>query len=661
MNILLNILIIFSISIAVIYVCNRLKIPAIIGLLITGIVVGPYGLQIIKSTTDVELLAEIGIITLLFTIGLELSFDEIASLKRAIAVGVLQVSITILIVTGIMLVWTSFSQAIFFGFIVSLSSTAVVLKVIQELALSESPHGRISLAILIVQDIAIVPLMLFIPLLAGVSKNSIPIEMFKLIVKGALIVVVVIVLARYVVPRLLFEIAKTRSRELFVITIVTICLGVTLATYSMGMSVELGAFLAGIIIAASEYSGQTFSSMMPFRDLFTSFFFISIGMLLNPVIVVFNIVTIANFSVLILSIKIIIIATIVLAVGYPLRIAFLTGFALPQIGEFSFILAQIGMSYALLSQEEYQLFLSITIFAMGITPYLIKYSPALVDMLLQLPFPEKLQKGFSYSDDAKVHTLQDHIIIVGYGINGRNVAAAAKSIKIPYIIVEMNPETVKKEKKEGENIIYGDASQEDLLHYLNISSARVLVIAIADRSAIKRIVVLARRINPHIHIIVRARFVGDMKELIELGANEVIPEEYETSIEIFARVLHYYGVPRSDIEAMIESIRAKGYAMLRKLHVDVYKDLPIAEIDMQAIRVCSNSTVAGKTIGQMQFRKVHKFSVVALKRNDTIITNPGADDKIESDDILYVVGKREDISKAVQDLRLSDNATSCEL
>ncbi|HXK65282.1 MAG TPA: cation:proton antiporter, partial [Spirochaetota bacterium] len=372
MNILLNILIIFSISIAVIYVCNRLKIPTIIGLLITGIVVGLYGLQIIKSTTDVELLAEIGIITLLFTIGLELSFDEIASLKRAIVVGVLQVSITILIVTGIMLVWTSFSQAIFFGFIVSLSSTAVVLKVIQELALSESPHGRISLAILIVQDIAIVPLMLFIPLLAGVSKNSIPIEMFKLIVKGALIVVVVIVLARYVVPRLLFEIAKTKSRELFVITIVTICLGVTLATYSMGMSVELGAFLAGIIIAASEYSGQTFSSMMPFRDLFTSFFFISIGMLLNPVIVVSNIVTIANFSVLILSIKIIIIATIVLALGYPLRIAFLTGFALPQIGEFSFILAQIGLSYALLSQEEYQLFLSITIFAMGITPYLIK-------------------------------------------------------------------------------------------------------------------------------------------------------------------------------------------------------------------------------------------------------------------------------------------------
>jgi len=298
---------------------------------------------------------------------------------------------------------------------------------------------------------------------------------------------------------------------------------------------------------------------------------------------------------------------------------------------------------------------------MGITPYLIKYSPALVDMLLQLPFPEKLQKGFSYSADEKAHTLQDHIIIVGYGINGRNVAAAAKSIKIPYIIVEMNPETVRKEKKEGENIIYGDASQEDLLHYLNISSARVLVIAIADRSAIKRIVVLARRINPHIHIIVRARFVGDMKELIELGANEVIPEEYETSIEIFARVLHYYGVPRSDIEAMIESIRAKGYAMLRKLHVDVYKDLPIAEIDMQAIRVCSNSTVAGKTIGQMQFRKVHKFSVVAIKRNDTIITNPGADDKIESDDILYVVGKREDISKAVKDLRLSDNATSCEL
>lgn len=661
MQILLNILIIFSVSIAVIYLCNRLKIPTIIGLLITGILVGPYGLQIIKSAADVELLAEIGIITLLFTIGLELSFDEIASLKRAIVVGVLQVSITIVIVTGIMLIWTSFSKAVFLGFIVSLSSTAVVLKVIQELALSESPHGRISLVILIVQDIAIVPLILFIPLLAGVSKSSIPVEMFKLIIKGALIVIVVIVLARYVVPKLLFEIAKTRSRELFIITIVTICLAVTSATYSMGMSVELGAFLAGIIIAASEYSGQTFSSMMPFRDLFTSFFFISIGMLLNPMAVVNDIVTIANFSFCILIIKIIIITAIVLVLGYPLRIAFLTGFALPQIGEFSFILAQIGLSYALLSQQEYQLFLSVTIIAMGITPYLIKYSPTLVDMLLRLPFPATLQMGFSYKADENVHEMKDHIIIVGYGINGRNVATAAKSIKIPYIIIEMNPETVKKEKKEGENIIYGDASQEDLLHHVNISSARILVIAIADRSAIKRTIVLARRINPHIHIIVRARFVGDMKELLELGANEVIPEEYETSIEIFARVLHYYGVPRSDIEAMIESIRAKGYAMLRKLHVDVYKDLPIAEIDMQAIRVCANSPVTGKTIGQMQFRKVHKFSVVAIKRNDSIITNPGADDGIQSDDILYVVGKREDILKAVKELRLSDNATSCQV
>ncbi len=661
MHILLNILIIFSISIVVIYLCNRLKIPTIIGLLITGIVVGPYGLQIIKSSADVEILAEIGIITLLFTIGLELSFEEIASLKRAILVGVLQVIITIIIVTAIMLVWTSLSNAVFLGFIVSLSSTAVVLKVIQELALSESPHGRISLAVLIVQDIAIVPLMLFIPLLAGVTKHSIPVEMFKLIVKGSLIVVIVIILARYVIPKLLFEIAKTRSRELFIITIVTICLAVTLATNALGMSVELGAFLAGIIIAASEYSGQTFSSMMPFRDLFTSFFFISIGMLLNPMVVATDIVTVANFSVSILIIKIIIISMIVLAFGYPLRIALLTGFALSQIGEFSFILAQIGMSYALLSQVEYQLFLSVTIIAMGITPYLIKYSPTFVDMLLKIPFPENFRKGFLYNADEEIHAIKDHIIIVGYGINGRNVSVAAKAIKIPYIIIEMNPETVKRERKVGENIIYGDASQEDLLRQVNITSARVLVIAIADRSAIKRIIVLARQINPHIHIIVRARFVGDMKELLELGANEVIPEEYETSIEIFARVLQYYRVPRNDIEAMIESIRAKGYAMLRKLHVDVYKDLPIAEIDMQAVRVCPGSPVVGKTIGQMQFRKVHKFSVVAIKRNDAVIANPGADDGIQSDDILYVVGSREAIIKAVKELKLSDNATSCQL
>ena len=223
----------------------------------------------------------------------------------------------------------------------------------------------------------------------------------------------------------------------------------------------------------------------------------------------------------------------------------------------------------------------------------------------------------------------------------------------------MNHETVKKEKREGENIIYGDASHEDMLRHVNIESARVLVVAIADRAAIKRVIVLAKRLNPNIHSIVRARFIGDMKELIELGADEVIPEEYETSIEIFARVLQYYGVPRNDIETLVTSIRAKGYAMLRQLHNASYDTISIDEIDMQLIRVCSDSPVVGKSIGEMQFRKVHQFSVVAIKRGNIILTNPGADDVIEGDDILYVVGKREIIAKAVAVLQLSQKANSC--
>ncbi len=659
MDSFVNILIIFAISVVVIYICNKINIPTIVGLFLTGLIAGPYCLQIIKTPDEVELLAKIGVITLLFTIGLELSFAEIASLRRAIFAGFLQVVFTIVVVSLCMTLWFNVPKSFFFGFIVALSSTAIVLKMLQEFSLSDSPSGRISLAISLVQDIATVVLMLLIPLLANKSDNSVSYTLALLLAKSVVVIIVVFIAAKYIIPRFLYEITRTRNRELFIISVVTLCLGVTLATHAIGLSIELGAFLAGIIISESEYSGQTISSFIPFRDLFTSFFFISIGMLLNPFLILPNAAYITGLSLGIIIIKFLIVIVAILLIGYPLKTAALSGLSLAQIGEFSFILVQIGMVYSLLTQGEYQMVLSVSMATMVLSPFLMKYSQVFVDGITRLPMPKIILYGFAHTETQKVYDLVDHIVIIGYGINGRNVAIAAKSIHIPYVIVEMNPETVKKEKKEGENIIYGDASQEDLLMQVNISSARVLVIAIADRGAIKRIIVLARRINPHIHIIVRARFVGDMKELFELGANEVIPEEYETSIEIFARVLQYYRVPRSDIEAMIESIRAQGYAMLRNLHVDVYRDLPIAEIDMQAIRVCPGSPVVGKTIGQMQFRKVHKFSVVAIKRGNSIITNPGADDSIQSDDILYVVGSREALAKAVRELKLSDNANSC--
>ncbi|MGQ9843330.1 MAG: NAD-binding protein, partial [Spirochaetota bacterium] len=336
--------------------------------------------------------------------------------------------------------------------------------------------------------------------------------------------------------------------------------------------------------------------------------------------------------------------------------------SLSQIGEFSFILAQIGVSYSLLQDNEYQLFLAVSIITMALTPFLIKYSEKITEKIVSLPFPNAIKFGLAHiTIENNKGILKDHIIIVGYGINGKNVAAAARSIKIPYIIIEMNPDTVKFEKRKGEYIIYGDASQEDLLHYVNVDSARVMVIAIADRSAIKRIIMLARGLNSQIHIIVRTRFVGDIKELMELGANEVIPEEYETSIEIFARVLRYYGVPQNDIDDMVQKIRSQGYAMLRQLSANTLLDLPITEIDMQPIRVCGQSPAIQKTIGQMQFRKLYKFSIVAIKRGSNIITNPGADDEILDDDILYVVGNRDAIREAVKILRMSVNLDSCDV
>jgi monovalent cation:H+ antiporter-2, CPA2 family len=645
-----SIVIVFGLSIAVLFICYRLRIPSIVGFLLTGMLAGPYGLRLINESRNVETLAQIGVVLLLFTIGLEFSLKNLISLRKSFFIGgSLQVVLTIIAACLIsMKNGRSFAESLTIGFVLSLSSTAIVLKRLQEKAEMESPHGRFIVGILIYQDIIVVPMMLLLPFFSGEQENlgaSIGIFILKIAILGIAIAFGI----KWVVPRILFQIAKTRSREVFLLSIIVLCFSVAWFTSSIGLSLALGAFLAGLIISESEYKFQAFGSILPFRDVFSCIFFISIGMLFDWGYFFENPITI-----LLLTFGVIVLKTIVAGIvpgllGFPLRTMALVGIALGQVGEFSFILLQTGYGMHLITQEMYQTFLGVSILTMIVTPFIMASGNSIATFLLNLPLPEKVKLGYSSLtfgiDERKKKSRNDHLVIIGYGMNGRNLARAAKVAGISYVILEMNPETVKNEKARGEPIFYGDATHDAVLLHLDITHARVVVVAIPDPVATRRVVETLRRLNPIVHIIARTRFFQEMKPLYELGANEVIPEEFETSVEIFTRVLLNYLVPHEKIEKFIGEIRSDGYQMFRSYSKEssTFSDLKLALPDMQitSLHINSKSTVPGRTLSEIDLRKKFGVSLLAIRRGEEILANPSGETRLLEDDVLVILGKPE--------------------
>ncbi len=650
--ILKDLVVIFGLSSVVLYLCSRLRIPTIVGFLLTGIVAGPYGLQWIDKIHDVEILAEVGVILLLFTIGIEFSIEHIVRLKKSVLVGgALQVFITTILVFFITDQFDfPIGQSVFAGFILTLSSTAIVLKILQDKAEIASPHGRTSLSILIFQDIIIVPMMLVTPFLADTPDNSISF-IFVTLFKGFAVIVLIFLTAQYLLPRLLFLITKTRSKELFMLTVVTLCLGITWLTSSIGLSRGLGAFLAGLVISKSEYSQHALGGMLPFRELFISFFFISVGMLLDLNFFFSYALLIIVFTLLVMFLKSITGTLAAVFAGHPLRTSILVGLTISQIGEFSFVLSRVGLDYGLIADNYYQTFLAVSILSMIFTPFIIELSPQIAKHTIRLPFPKGLKTGIGKRE--RNHILpdfankKDHLIIVGYGINGKNLARAAGNSNIPYTIIEMNPETVKSERTKGEPIFYGDASHEAVLDHAGIRKARILVIAIADPAATRRITELAGKLNSSLYIIARTQFVTEMEPLYRLGANEVIPEEYETSIEIFTRVLTKYLVAQDQINRFIQKVRADGYEMFRSLSSpsSSMKDihLHLSEIEVVTLSVQSNSNLIGQTLAQSEMRKHYGVTLIAIRREGELTVNPSIETIFQERDELILLGKQAQI------------------
>lgn len=642
-----DIVVILLVALPIIFLFKKINLPSIVGFLIAGMIIGPFGFNLIRSIDEVEVMAEIGVMLLMFTIGLEVSFTQLAQIKKFFLVaGGLQFVITIL--TGTLIFWLlniETNQALFYGLLLSLSSTAIILKIFSDRNEIDSPHGKISLGILIFQDLAIVPAFLLLPLLgsqSGLTGGEIILKLF--VAFGS--IAVILFAAKLLMPKIIHQIARLRLREAFTVGIILLLLGTAYLTYSLGLSFALGAFVAGLILAESDYNHQILSEITPFRDAFNSIFFVSIGLLLNISFVISNPILISSFALGIILIKSIIIIFIVMLLKYPFRVGVITGLALAQIGEFSFVLAQAGGNFNLISSDAYNVFLASTIITMILTPFMMRVSPFLAKHSLHFELIE--------TTNTPGNKLSAHVIIAGFGLNGSNLARVLRETGIPYIVAELNPDTVQHEKLKGENIIYGDISKEDILSSVGIKSANVIVFAISDPAITKSSLSLAKKINPKVYALVRTRYVNEVDELKKLGADEVIPEEFETALQIFRKVLEKYHIPLNVIMQQTTMLRQESYSLLRKEGMDIGSFIHLDEILAQGLTesfyVNSDNKIIGKSISEINLRAETDATIIAIVRDGETISNPSGKDILKAADTLVIYGTHQSVDKAIEQL-----------
>ena len=643
--VLRDLAVIFGASLLVVLVFHRLRLPALPGFIVAGVVLGPNALGLIPDVHRVEGLAEVGVILLLFTIGIEFSLSRLREMGRQVVVaGACQVGLTVAATAGAAAAGTTRWQvALFLGFLAALSSTAIVLKLLTEKGDIDTPHGRLATGVLIFQDLCVVPMMLALPFLAGRAAGSAA-GLLLAFGKAALVVVGVLVAARTVVPRVLAEILKTRSRELFLIAIILVGTLTALGTEAVGASLALGAFLAGLVISESDYAHQAMAELLPFRDIFISLFFVAVGMLVQlDVVLQHPALTFAGVAVL-LSGKTLTAAVGPALLGYSARVALLAGLAVSQIGEFSFVLAREGRAAGLLPGALYQSFLAVAVFTMILTPFLLQGGPALLDRLDRVIRLDRVLPGLRPQEVAPAtEPLADHVVIAGLGLNGRNLAAALRAIRVPYLIVELNPQTVRHARAQGEPAFYGDATREEILRALGVDRARLFVVAISDPAATRRMVRVARGLNPTLHIIARTRYVVEIPELARLGANVVIPEEFETSIEIFTRVLAHYQVPQGDIDTLVTRIRASHYQALRAQGPLQLEQLPalsgLPRMSAERVLLPPGAKAVGRSLAATRLHTRTGALVLSIRRADQDIPTPDPRLPLAAGDELSIVGQ----------------------
>ncbi|MDR1546150.1 MAG: cation:proton antiporter [Deltaproteobacteria bacterium] len=553
-----KIIALLALSILLIYFGLKLKMPAIVGFLATGILVGPNGLSLIHDAEQIEVLSELGVVLLLFTIGLEFSIQSLVKIKRLVLLGgSLQMLFCIALIFPLAMIFGfPWNKSLVWGMLFALSSTAIVLKLLQERGEMDATHGQGAFAILIFQDLAVVPLVLILPMLAGQQGGD---PLYVVALKVLIILAVVVVLAMWVVPLLMKRVAATKSNELFMFTVALVCLGTAFLTAEAGLSLALGAFMAGLVIAGSPYAYQAIGSVMPMRDIFTSLFFVSIGLRMDVRSLVEAPTLTIGLAVGVMILNLAGCALAMKAIGLTNRVAALIGFSLCQVGEFAFVLAKTGGDLGLLTTSELTIFLNMAVLTMAMTPLALALGRFVAPKLADMEKP---------AADVPPVEASGHAVVVGFGVAGQGVARACRLTGRKYAVIDMNPKSVQSFRAMGEPIIFGDAANEHVLDHVGVSRAALLAVSIPDPLATRRIIVQAKSMNPSLFVLARTRFLLSADQLRRLGADAVVAEEFEAALEVFDSVLNFFHVPPDDRVRHVAQARLAGPADFKDPETD---------------------------------------------------------------------------------------------
>lgn len=632
-----EILVVLCAAVVGAWVFERLRLPAIAGLLLSGAAVGPGGLGLVENADRVRVLAEFGVALLLFEIGLEMPIDALArGWRRAVASGALQVSLTIAAVAGLA-VWLGVpvETAVVIGMLVSLSSTAVAMRVLAQRNEVDTPHGQLSVGILLFQDLCLVPFLLAIPILSGeVSRDPTTLAMTigrDLLALGALLAV-----ARLVLPWSLERVAKLRSPDLFSLFAFVLAVGSAVAAEAMGLTLAVGAFIAGLVVNASPYAHQIFAEMVPLRGVLLGIFFTSVGMLLDPwaALEVWDGVLLFVGSVVLIKTAIIV-AVVAGVVRQGLRVGLLTGVGLAQTGEFSFVLAEAAAPSGLLDESLTQIFIAGSICTLIATPFLVQSAPGLAWKIAGL----RGRQPRDPEEAPAAEEINEHAIIVGYGLAGRTLARILQASNIPYRIVEQNPRLYHEAQAREEPVLFGDATRGSILERVAVNRAKLVSIAINDAAATRRCIAAIRDVAPDVHVIVRARYVRDLDGLFADGATEVVAEEFESTIDLFNKVLRAFEIPTQTIVQFSDAMRMERYEFMREsseIPLDPWLAEVLQEISSEWIQVRWRSS-RERSLVELEIRARTGANVLAVRRGDATTPNPPADFAIRAGDSLLVL------------------------
>jgi CPA2 family monovalent cation:H+ antiporter-2 len=643
-----------ALAVVVTVVLSRLKLPTVAGLLAAGALLGPFGFGLATSVKSIEVLAEVGVVLLLFSIGLEFSLKRLERIMKQVALGgALQVGLTTAAVAGAAIaLGESIGRGVFYGFVFALSSTAIVLRALAERRELDAPHGRFIVGTLIFQDLCVVPMVLIVPLLGAASSAGDAVTDIALaLLEAAAVVVATVTVSRVLVPRALALVDASRSREVFLLAVLSLCIGTAWLTSLAGLSLALGAFLGGMAVADTEYGHRAMGDILPLRDTFVSIFFVSLGMLFDVRIVAEQPLLVGGLLAGFLGLKGALATVAAMAMRFPARVAWLAGVGLAQFGEFGFVLTRLAESSGVTDAAASGPLLAAGITSMFLTPLLVRAAPHIRAGERLLAPLERLigVNSIDEADDGR-HEVKNHVVIVGFGLAGRHTSKTLQACGVAHFVLELNAESARRGRAEGLPVYYGDATSEEALHHAHLETARAVVLLMNDPQAVQRVVDTVRRVAPTVPVLVRTRYLAEGPTILSLGAQEFVAEEVEGALEIIARTLRMLDIPRNVIDERLRAVRAQTQTSERKQTVPRSKltEVPtLADLKVESVAVRAGSRAVGASAVGLRLRSSTGALMVALRRGERTFDHPEPTFTFEVDDVVYLVGTGAAMERAI--------------